>query len=280
MSILSALNLARRAAGPERLEGYGEILSNPKSSGTVLGNALYNLAAYDIPDFAMMLGGAHPIGKSTDLILNAMGLGDRQESLDSLREKYFLERSPIGYAENIDPKYARELELGTEILVPLPGGLLTKAPKLTSKVDDMVKVFRGETFPPITTKSQTHHVFYPEKSISRGWEPGRFVTKDIDEALNYANPPLRIIPAVGSGSPAPGIGIIKSLKIPKTEYNEAIKRATDLGEEGALLDKSTPMSLDILKTISNQLNDPRRILNLLLGKGLEKGGIINSNIVR
>ena len=213
---------------------------------------------------------------------DSVGLNARNtiRILDSLREKYFLERSPIGYAENIDPKYARELELGTEILVPLPGGLLTKAPKLTSKVDDMVKVFRGETFPPITTKSQTHHVFYPEKSISRGWEPGRFVTKDIDEALNYANPPRRIIPAVGSGSPAPGIGIIKSLKIPKTEYDEAIKRATDLGEEGALLDKSTHMSLDILKTISNQLNDPRRILNLLLGKGLAKGGIINSNIVR
>ena len=127
------------------------------------------------------------------------------------------------------------------------------------------KVYRGEVFPQVTQKSLTHQMFDPTKSRKRGFEPGQFVTKDLDEALNYANPRPRhgYFNAAGelTGAPAPGLGIVKQSKIPTSEYNAAINRANMLGEEGALLTRTPDFSLNYPATIANQFTDIRRPFN-------------------
>ena len=114
------------------------------------------------------------------------------------------------------------------------------------------KVYRGEVFPQVTQKSLTHQMFDPTKSRKRGFEPGQFVTKDLDEALNYANPRPRhgYFNAAGelTGAPAPGLGIVKQSKIPTSEYNAAINRTPDF-------------SLNYPATIANQFTDIRRPFN-------------------
>ena len=126
-------------------------------------------------------------------------------------------------------------------------------------------VYRGEVFPHLTEKSLTHQMFNPTKSRKRGFEPGQFVTKDLDEALNYANPKPRhaYFNAAGelTGAPAPGLGIVKQSKIPTSEYNAAFNRANKLGEEGALLTRTPDFSLNYPATIANQFTDIRRPFN-------------------